>query len=615
MCGIAGYVGDVSREKILKMLQTTSYRGPDDSGIFVKGNVGLGNNRLAVIDLSPKGHQPMFDDEKSLCIVYNGEIYNFMGLRKRLEKEFKFRSNSDTEVIIYAYKKWGVGCLKHLNGMFAFVIYDMRKNLLFGARDRLGEKPLKYFYNGKDFIFASEVKGILPVLAEKPQIDLDAVNDFLTLSYVPAPKTGFKDIYKLPPASYFFFKDGKISIRKYWSLDFSKKLDLSESDWEDLLEEEIDRAVSERLVSDVPIGAFLSGGIDSSCVTAFMVKNTKSRIKTFNIGFRDSDFDETKYAKLVARKYHTDHYHINLGPKMFEDILIESVNFYDEPFADNSLVPSIYLSRFTRKNVTVALSGDGGDENFAGYDRYNVVAFGDWYGRLSKGFKSLIARVSNLTFKLLPNTFTFRLKTFTNTSSLPFYQQYLYYRSFFETEDKNKILKEKGLCDTFMVGKNIYNRKLSNLDNAMVADINSYLPEDLLFKMDIASMSASLEARAPLLDYKLMELTAKMPINLKIRNFNKKYIFKKMLLDKGILPKEIVDRPKRGFNPPYKKWFKENLSRYVIDTINSKKFRDKDLFDNKELDIYLRNYFNSSVDYSNNIFALTSLASWVNRYF
>ncbi|MCX6706204.1 MAG: asparagine synthase (glutamine-hydrolyzing) [Candidatus Woesebacteria bacterium] len=621
MCGIVGYVGDCNREKINKMLQATAHRGPDASGIFIKGNVGLGNNRLSIIDLSPRGHQPMFDDKKSLCIVYNGEIYNFMEVRRKLEKEYKFKSNTDTEVVIYAYRKWGINCLKFLNGMFAFVIYDMKNNLLFGARDRLGEKPLKYYFDDKTFIFASEIKGILSVLKEKPGMDFEAVSDYLTLQYVPAPKTGFKNIYKLPPASYFIFKNGKLKIYKYWNLDFSKKLDIGEDEWIELLEEKINKSVKERMVSDVPIGAFLSGGVDSSAIVAFMAKSSNRPIKTFNIGFSDPKYDETDYAKEVSKIYRTDHSSIRVDSEMFKEVFTDMANYYDEPFADNSLIPSIILSKLARKKMKVALSGDGGDENFAGYDRYNIVAFGDYYRFVPKQLRNnLIRPIAGSLFSLSPNLLTSRIKTFADTFDSPFYKKYLYYKSFFNNNNKQSIFSGKvnkmlSSEDTFLIDKGQFDAKLSRIDNALKSDINSYLSEDLLFKTDIASMSVGLEVRAPLLDYELMELTAKMPSCMKIRNFNKKYIFKKMLVKRKILPEEVVNRPKRGFVAPIGSWLKNDLKEYALDRLNSKKFRESEIFDNKRLDEYIKTYYSTNLNYHNNMFALLTLSNWINKYY
>lgn len=614
MCGIVGFVGDGDRKTISKMLQVTSHRGPDDRGIYINGNVGLGNNRLAVIDLSRNGHQPMFDNEKSICIVYNGEIYNFRQIRRELQKYYHFKSDSDTEVILYAYKKWGTECLNHFNGMFAFVVYDMKKNLLFGARDRLGEKPFKYYWDNKNFIFASEIKAILSVLKTKPKMDFLAINHFLTLQYVPAPLTGFENIFKLPPGHFFIMKNGKLSINKYWELDYSKKLQYSTDEWIDILEEKITSSVKARMISDVPIGSFLSGGIDSSTVTAIMAKNSPNKIKTFSVGFSDPVFDETKYAEIVAKMYHTDHTYIRVNAKSFRNELQNFADHYDEPFADNSIIPSLFLSRLARKDVTVALSGDGGDENFAGYDRYSVVYFGNLYENLPKELRDLVIKLPvNALNNLIPNKFTSRLKTFVNTFDYKFYKKYLYYMSFMDTADKRSILVKPK--DTFSIFKDIYNPKLDLIDNALKTDISSYLPEDLLFKMDIASMSSSLEVRAPLLDYELMELTAQMPSSYKINLLNKKIIFKKMLLKKGLLPEIIINRPKRGFNAPIESWLKKDLKNFVMEELNSKKFRESGLFNNKNLDVYIDNYYKDKLNYSNNIFALLTLSLWINKYF
>lgn len=621
MCSIVGYVGDTNRKKISAMLTATAHRGPDDKGIYINGNIGLGHNRLSIIDLSSKGRQPMFDEEKSICIVFNGEIYNFLELKKQLQKDYRFRTDTDTEVIIYAYKKWGFNCLKRLNGMFAFVIYDLKKNLLFGARDRLGEKPLKYYFDNNIFVFASEVKGILPALRNRPEIDYQAINDYLTLQYVPTPKTGFENIYKLPPAHYFIFKDKKLTIKRYWNLDFSQKLDLSEKEWVDLLEDKINLAVSERMISDVPLGALLSGGIDSAAVVAFMAKNSNKRVKTFSIGFTEPEFDETECSRKVSQKYNTDHSDIKVDSKIFKEIFTEMSDYYDEPFADNSLMPTIFLSKFARRKIKVALSGDGGDENFAGYDRYGVVSFSKIFHTIPRDIRNqLIKPTANTIFRLLPSITTQRLMTYVNIFDQPFYKKYLYYRCFLKKNEKHNLYSNSfkriiGKNDTFLIYKNDFNRKLDDVDNALKFDIDSYLPEDLLFKVDIASMRHGLEIRAPLLDYKLMELSAQIPPDLKVRFFNKKYVFKKMLIEKDILPRNIVNRPKKGFVAPIKKWLKNDLKDYVYEELDSSKFRQMEIFDDGKLDVYIKEYFSSKVDYSNNIFAILALANWINKYF
>ena len=400
-----------------------------------------------------------------------------------------------------------------------------------------------------------------------------------------------------------------------WSLDFSKKLNLNENEWVEILEEKVNKSVKDRMISDVPVGAFLSGGVDSSATTAFMAMNSTKRIKTFSVGFTDPKFDETKYSKQIAELYCTDHSFIKIDAKTFKEELPKISDYYDEPFADNSLIPTLFLSRFVRKDVTVALSGDGGDENFAGYDRYSVVAFGEYFRLLPRKLRNyLVKPVISSLFNLSPNLLTSRLKTFSDTFEEPFYKRYMNYKSFFNNDYKDFILSNSGK-DTFLIDKEQFDNKLTDIDNALKADINSYLPEDLLYKMDIASMSASLEVRAPLLDYQLMELTAKIPSYLKIRNFNKKYIFKRMLLEKNILPENIVNRPKMGFNAPIGDWLQTDLKEYTLSQLNSKKFRQSGIFDDSKLDSYINEYYSSDLGYHNNIFALLTLSNWINKFF
>jgi asparagine synthase (glutamine-hydrolysing) len=333
MCGIAGYAGKGDKNSLEKMLEATSHRGPDSRGTFVDGNIGLGANRLSIIDLSPFGKQPMFDQDKSLSIVFNGEIYNFHDLRKQLVRKYRFQSKTDTEVVLYAYKEWGVDCLRKLNGMFSFVIYDRTKQLLFGARDRLGEKPLKYYVDRGNFAFASEVKGLLPIVS-KIEIDPIAIHHYLTLQYVPAPFTGFQKIFKLPPAHYFLYKDGKLQIKRYWEFFFAEKLSLAEKEWEELLLAKLIESVKSRLMADVPFGVFLSGGIDSSCVVALMALFSKRPIKTFTISFDEASFNEAQYANIVARQYRTNHKVLQVTQKMMGDLFTHLADYYDEPFAD-----------------------------------------------------------------------------------------------------------------------------------------------------------------------------------------------------------------------------------------------------------------------------------------
>ncbi len=620
MCGIAGYFGKGSKEKLEKMLDATEHRGPDVGGVFVDGNAGIGTNRLSVIDLSPRGTQPIFTQDRSACIVFNGEVYNFQSLRKELTKYYQFSSDTDTEVVLYAYLRYGVECLQKLDGMFGFVIYDRRKNLLFGARDRLGEKPLCYYLDSDIFAFASEVKALLKALNIKPEIDPVAINDFLTLQYVPAPRTGFKKIHKLPAAHYFTFKQDKLTIKRYWKVDFSEKLKLPEEEWVKLLLQKMNATVKSRMIADVPIGAFLSGGVDSSAVVAFMAKNTKRRIRTFSIGFDDPRFDESRFAKEVSEKYNTNHSSLRVDATMMIDALKGFSDHYDEPFADNSLIPTLLLSQLASKYVKVALSGDGGDENFAGYERYNIVSFSDIYKRIPSAIRRVLNQSTNTIESFAQTQFSRRASTYTKTFELPFYRKYLYYSSFFTNEAKNKLYSKQFKesvkeHDTFSLYKSLFEPKLEDLDNALFFDMTHYLPEDLLYKTDIASMAFSLEVRAPLLGHEFVELVAKMPAGLKIKMFNNKYIFKKFLSKNNIVPRSILQRRKQGFVIPLDTWLRGELRSLLVDQVSSQKVRDCGIFDQVKVEKYLASYFNSNTISSNSVFALLALSSWINTYF
>lgn len=619
MCGIAGYVGNGDKKTLVAMLQSISHRGPDDNGIFIDGEIGLGHNRLSIIDLSSRGKQPMFDSEKTVCIVFNGEIYNFQDLRKQLESKYSFKSKTDTEVLLYAYKEWGVRCLEKLNGMFSFVIYDKKKQLLFGARDRLGEKPLKYYLDRNIFAFASEIKGLLPILKSTPEIDPVAIDHYLTFQYVPVSHTGFKNIFKLPRAHYFIFKNGKLQIKQYWDISFTEKLSLSEEDWEEMLLQKIKESVKTRLIADVPIGVFLSGGVDSSAVVALMAQNSRLPVKTFSIGFEDPNFNELKYANIVAKHYQTDHQTFKVTYRMMSDIFVRLADYYDEPFADNSAIPMLLLSQLTRKHVRVALSGDGGDENFGGYTRYNVVAFSQFYKRVPKIARSLLTTGARITDLVANTKLTHRAYTYATTFDLPFYERNVYYNCFFDNKTKNHLYTREfreliDNSDSFQIFKSLYKPQISDLDNALNFDFSYYLPEDLLFKTDIASMAFSLEVRSPLLNHELVELTSRMPDWLKVKFFNKKYILKKLLVKNNILPKEVVYRSKKGFVAPIEKWLKGDLKNFVIDQVTSSKLLSKNIFDRERLRQYLQDYFQDKHTDSNNIFSLLSLSSWINKY-
>lgn len=618
MCGIVGYGGFTKKVSLDKAIATIKHRGPDGNGIEYFEGIALGNTRLAILDLSKKGHQPMFSQDKSFCITFNGEIYNFLEIKKLLEHKYQFRSNSDTEVILYAYQQWGFKCLERLDGMFSFVLYDLKKQLLFGARDRLGQKPLKYYFENGKLIFASEIKAILPLLDSKPDIDEIAIDNFLTLQYVPTPATGFKKIYKLPAGHYFIYKNSSLSVQKYWSLNFNKKMDLSNNEWQDLIFSEIKRAVKSHLVSDVPVGALLSGGLDSSIIVALMSLNSSKQVNTFSIGFDDDQFDESPYAKKVSQLYKTKHTKLIVTSDDLINNLTKITEIYDEPIADNSILPIILVSKLASTKVKVALTGDGGDENFAGYDRYFFVNLANGLSKLPPIFKNSLRILGKYSLKVFPSKRTERMNRFLSTLDHPFYSKYINYNSFFShyvkqnlysTDFKNII----GKNDTYELYRSFFDPKLDALDNALNFDINTYLPDDLLYKTDSAAMANGLELRSPFLDHSLMEKIASMPSQKKLLFSQKKKILKEIAHKFNLLPKEIIHRPKHGFTIPQNKWFKGSLKSYIYSTILSSSMIGR-IFDKNKIGNYLDSYYKTNLNYDNNIFALLMLALWVDKY-
>lgn len=618
MCGIIGYGGFTKKVSLNKGIKAIKHRGPDEDGVEYIDDIALGNTRLAIIDLSKNGHQPMFNHNKSLCITFNGEIYNFKEVKALLIKKYPFKSNSDTEVILYAYQEWGFKCLEKLSGMFCFVLYDCKKKLLFGARDRLGQKPLKYFFENDKLIFASEIKGILTLVQSKMKIDEVAIDNFLTLQYVPSPSTGFKNIYKLPAGHYFVYKNKKLKIEKYWSLNFNKKLVLSNEEWEELVYSEIKKAVKSHLISDVPVGALLSGGLDSSIIVAIMALNSSNSINTFSIGFDDDRFDESQYAKIVSELYKTKHTHLRVTSDDLINNLKGIAEIYDEPIGDNSILPTMLVSKLAAAKVKVALTGDGGDENFAGYERYFFVNISTRLSKLPSMLKNTFSLAGKYSAKLYPNKQTNRADIFLSTLNQPFNKMYVNYNSFFSHQEKHNLYsmdfkKKISENDTYEIFKSLFDPKLDALDNALKIDVNTYLPDDLLYKTDSASMAYGLELRSPFLDHNLMEKMATMPSKKKLLFTQKKKILKEIALKYNLLPKDIINRPKQGFVIPLNKWFKTGLKKYIYSTILSSKMIDK-IFDEGRMKKYLDDYYHTNLNYDNNIFALLMLAFWVDKY-
>ncbi|MFA5794781.1 MAG: asparagine synthase (glutamine-hydrolyzing) [Candidatus Brocadiia bacterium] len=621
MCGICGRVNfdgsPVPEELVRKMCGLIRHRGPDSEGVYLSANgtrAGLGIRRLAIIDLQT-GDQPIHNEDKTIWLVLNGEIYNFDQLRAELQaKGHRFYTKTDTETIVHLYEEYGTDCLKHLRGMFAFALWDNKKQQLFLARDRVGKKPLLYAHGSKYLIFGSELKSILANPEIKKDIDVSALDHYLTYGYIPAPMSVFKGIKKLPPASWLVCDAaGNITTGKYWQLDYRHKLELSEAEYSARIMELLEESTRIRMISDVPLGALLSGGIDSSAVVGLMARHSSKPVKTFSIGFEEKDFSELAYARAVAEHFNTEHHEFIVRPDVIE-ILPKLVWHYSEPYADSSMLPTYYVARETRKHVTVALNGDGGDENFAGYQRYlaHKLASMPLYRLAGKPFNNLL----NTVFPgYKPRTISGRLKRFTEAAGLTEAQRYLSWCACFNDAARHSLYSDdfsnrtKGApAENYLL--NCINQSPADniIDRVLYADINTYLPEDLLVKMDIATMANSLEGRSPFLDHKLLELSASIPAGLKIKGLTTKYILKKAL--KGFLPDEILSRGKMGFGIPIGNWFRTSLKDYLKDIILSERSIKRGYFRREAVENLINSHASGKYDHTPRLWALLVLETW-----
>lgn len=574
MCGIAGKYNyttgqPVSPELIKAMCDRIVYRGPDDGGVYVEGPVGLGHRRLSILDLSELGHQPMATPDRKIWITYNGEVYNFKNLRKELEKKgYTFRSNCDTEVILSLYQEYGTECLQHLRGMFAFAIWDLEKSQLFLARDRIGKKPLFYYHDGKTFIFASEIKSLLADPGVGRKIRADALYDYFKYQYVPDPKTIYQNIFKLEPAHFLLCSNAGIKKEPYWDISFSSPLTGDVEEIAGRLLEILNESVKMRMISDVPLGAFLSGGIDSSGVVALMAQNQVGPVTTCSIGFDSNDFDEIDYARTIARKFATDHHEFTVKQKAGE-ILENLAYYFDEPFADPSAVPTYYVSQLARQRVTVALSGDGGDENFAGYEKYFLDDIENRIRRKVPRFirRALLPRFSRLLSRgdrPIWRKGTTLLNTLGHEADYGFYLTNTEFAdSFLEGMMQEDLKRQVNGYDPFSVTEYHYHRADTedHLSRILYTDLKTYLPGDILVKVDRMSMAHSLEVRAPILDHPVIEFAASLPARLKYNRGEKKYILKQAF--RRMLPPEVMYRKKMGFSVPLAGWLRGELKEFT----------------------------------------------------
>ena len=620
MCGITGILrrdgGVVGEQPLEGMTTCLAHRGPDGDGFFRQGPVGLGHRRLAIIDLAT-GDQPMSNEDRSVTLVFNGEIYNFRELRRELEARGRhFRTASDSEVILRAYEEFGVECLGHLRGMFAFGIWDERRRRLFLARDRVGIKPLVYAWDGRRLLFASEIKAILQDPEVPRRLDWEALRDYLTLHYIPSPRTIFEGIRKLPPACFLTLDldGGEPQIQRYWDLRFQPDVRRSDAEWLEGLRAHLQDAVRSHMVSDVPIGAFLSGGMDSSTVVALMARATQGQVRTFAIGFDEANFDELAHARRVARHHNTQHFEFVMKPDALE-VLPKLAWQFDEPFADSSALPTYFVSKITREHVTVALSGDGGDENFVGYTRYaRALALHD---RLDR-FPGMVGRsLFRLAGWILPETL--RGHGYLEMLGADPVERYFRMMAFQRSDGLRRLLSREAQTHVApQVAPGLF-RELAGASGApdyastmQYLDVRCYLPEDILTKVDRTSMLVSLESRVPLLDHVLMEFVATMPTRLKFQNGAGKAILKRAMVDD--LPPETLTRSKMGFGVPLAGWFRRELADYTRDLLESRRTRERGLLDPTCVSTMLAEHQSGGRDRSSQIWALLCLEEWARRW-
>ncbi|MBI4248173.1 MAG: asparagine synthase (glutamine-hydrolyzing) [Elusimicrobia bacterium] len=631
MCGICGFVKNEASAPLdgallKRMNDLIVHRGPDDEGQYMDARAALAMRRLSIIDLST-GHQPICNEDGSVWVTLNGEIYNFLELRPQLEaKGHRFKTKTDTEVIVHLYEEMGDDCVKKLRGMFAFALWDKKKEKLLLARDRIGKKPLIYTEQPDGLAWASELRCLLEYPGVRKEIDPVAVDLYLSLQYIPAPRTIFKGIRKLPPAHILVMEKGRARISRYWNLPLNGQTSAPPPSLEaakHAIREKLKESVRIRMIADVPLGAFLSGGIDSSVVVALMSELSPLPVKTFSIGFAESEFSELHYARELARRYGCDHREFIVESRM-TDVLPKIAWHYSEPYADASALPSYYVAKETRRHVTVALNGDGGDENFAGYLRYMAMNAALAWDKMPLALRKLImSGASFLPEKNAPVSFAWRLKRFLKSVAFSDYpDRHLRMTGYFSEDDKDilysenmrrRLAQDRGQALAFLTdaygqcaGEDFINRLL-------YVDFVTYLPECLMVKMDIASMANSLETRSPLLDHEFVELVYGLPGRWKLRGINQmKWIFKQAFKD--YLPKKIYGRGKMGFGIPLSPWFRGELKGYLKEHLFSPEALKRGYFTRPGLERLIDEHERGARDHGYRLWALLMLELWHQVY-
>ncbi len=646
MCGICGKISlndaSVNEGLLRKMSLAMAYRGPDDAGIYLSRvsetngrtpRVGFGHQRLSIIDLSQNGQQPMCNEDGTIWITYNGEIYNFKSLRTRLiNKGHKFKSDTDTEVIIHQYEEEGVEAVKQLNGMFAFALWDTRKDFFWLCRDRVGIKPAVYYWDGDKFLFASEIKSLLCDDTIDKEIDPVALQLYLAFSYIPAPYTIYKHIKKIEPGHSLTLQKGGLEIKRYW--DTARRINpeisrlgfkAQEVYYKRAVYDTLANAVNDRMIADVPLGAFLSGGIDSSVIVALMARQSTAPVKTFSIGFKNAAmFDETGYSREVANLYHTEHHEFKLDYSDMLDVLDDVLMMFDEPFSDSSAIPAFVVSRETRKHVTVALSGDGGDELFAGYRSY----LGEYWARYYAAIPSFLReRFLDRFVNSLPDSrdtltgeYTRRLKKLVNSSKGSFAARVKALKEIMPADLRKQVLfdnwwdHDTELADPALehTQKFLQGYTGDRLNRILYSDLKDSLPGDMLNKVDWMSMRNSLEVRVPFLDHRVVDLAFSMPGKLKLHRGKTKYILKETFKD--ILPTSLYNRPKAGFEVPISQWLKTDLNFLIHEYLARERIEAQGIFHYTVIEDLIQKHMSNRTDTSWMLWNLIVFQHWYRMY-
>lgn len=645
MCGIAGWINlerrrdDHSEAVLHSMCERMVHRGPDSEGLWLDETVALGMRRLSIIDLHT-GEQPVYNEDRSVVVVMNGELYNFREVRADLEKlGHKFQTNSDTEILPHLYDEYGEAMLDHLNGMFAFALWDKRREKLVVARDRFGEKPLYYGVFDEKLIFGSELKVLLANPSVKAEIDKNSLRQFLSFDYVPAPRSIYKNIFKLPAAHLLTVENGEIKTRRYWNLSWNNSGNLQDAndansgahtkipppssniataagELRDLLAD----AVRMRLVSDVPLGILLSGGIDSSTVAAFASQFSGEKVKTFSIGFEEDSFDESKYARMVAKHLDTEHYEDILSVEKAADLISDIGKWLDEPLSDGSLIPTFLLSQFVRKHVTVALGGDGGDELFAGYPMYYAHTVANKYLKIPAFLRNAAIEpvIKNLPVSSKNMSFDYKAKRFVRAAQHDLVTRHHSWFGSFAVDSHARLLSPEVLAktdaDIYKDAKELLEicDAKNDIEKMQFVDINFYMAEDILTKVDRASMAVSLEVRAPFLDPRVGQFAASIPLEFKLKGKSGKHILKKAL--EPMLPKEILHRPKKGFGIPIADWLRGRLNPLMHDLLEPKRLNQQGLFNEKFVQNLIREHENKTASHHKELWTLLVFQLWIENF-